>query len=90
MRSGLIDVPAAGTAVQGPATPGAQNARFTLVAHPGNTGDIYVGNDGAGDVSVTTGVALAPGDQIQISVPNLAEVWFDAENDGNDCTWIYY
>ena len=89
-RSGLIDVPAAGTAVQGPTTPGATNARFTLVAHPNNAGAIYVGNDGADDVSLTTGVALDPGDQLQVNVKNLAELWFDAETSGNDCTWLFH
>ena len=90
LRTGLIDIPTAGTAVQGPSTPGAQNASFTLVAHPGNTLNVYVGNDGADDVSATTGVALAPGDQLKVNVKNLSELWFDAETSGNDCTWYYH
>ena len=90
LRTGLIDIATIGAAVQGPSTPSAQNASFTLVAHPANTLNIYVGNDGSDDVSVTTGVALAPGDQLKVNVKNLSELWFDTQTDGNDCTWFFH
>ena len=93
LRSGQINIPVVGTAVQGPALPTGQNARFTIVADPNNTGAVYVGNDGssgAGDVTATTGVILDPADSIEVVLDGLDLIWFDTESTGNDISWFFH
>lgn len=59
------------------------NAPVTIKALLANTGTIYVGNDGAGDVASTNGFELAAGDQITYEfVGNLASIWIDSSVNG--------
>jgi len=84
--SGQITVTTAGTAVQGTSTP--NYTGFFIRALSGNTGNVYLGNDGAGDVTSANGYELAPGDQIYIEVPNLSDLWFDAATNGDKFSWL--
>ena len=85
-RSGQITVTTAGTAVQGTAT--AMYRGFFIRALSTNTGIVYVGNDGAGDVTSGNGYELKKGEQIYVECENLNELWFDAATNGDKFCWI--
>ena len=87
--SGHVTVTTSGTAVQGPATTNGE--LFALKGHPDNTDTVWVGNDGAGDVSSSNGFPLNAGETIIIDVVdtgNLSGVWFDADVNGEKAIWI--
>ena len=84
--SGQITVTTAGTAIIGTSTD--TYTGFFIRALSGNTGNIYIGNDGADDVASTTGFELAPGDQVYIEAPNLNELYFDAATSGDKVSWL--
>ncbi len=85
-RSGQIAVTTAGTAVVGTTV---QGTLFALQADPANTGEIWVGNDGANDISVSEGFPLnAAGPGIILAVNNLNELWFDASVSGEIVCWL--
>ena len=84
--SGQIPVATAGTAVQG--TNVVNSNGFYVRALDDNLAMMYVGNDGAGDVSPTTGYELAPGESIVIHNNNMNSIWFDAIADGDKACWI--
>jgi hypothetical protein len=88
--SGIITVTTAGTAVVGPST-GA--GTFLVRANPANTGTyMYMGNDGADDVSATTGLPIAKtnvyGVLVTVGPGGLAEYYFDTDNNGDDCFYL--
>lgn len=84
-KSGVITVAVIGTAVQGPDTgPG----KYLIGADPQNTGYMYVGNDGAGDVTATNGYKLAASKWVLIETADLNTWWFDASVAGEKVTWI--
>lgn len=90
--SDVTDVPTAGTAVQISNTP-RRILAIVFVAPAGNSGTVYVGNDGAADVSATTGMPLSTGQSITynfgqfgISVP-ISDFWVDAATNGDDVAW---
>jgi hypothetical protein len=85
-RSGQITVTTAGTAVIGTAT--AKFYGFYVRALSTNTGKVYVGNDGAGDVTSGNGYELSPGDDIYIECANLSELYFDSATNGDKFCWI--
>jgi len=93
-RSGQITVATAGTAAQGPSTPKAGGAdstkllSFYLKALSGNTGNVYVGNDGGDDVTSANGFELAPGDGVFVECNSLDAFWFDADNNGDKVSWL--
>ena len=82
--SGQITVTTAGTAVQGPATVGLHVAIKALV---GNAGNVYVGNDAAGDVTSANGFELAPGEGVIVH-KSLQALWFDSATDGDKLSWL--
>ena len=84
--SGQITVTTAGTAIQGTST--VKYTGFFIRALSGNTGNVYLGNDGAGDVTSSNGHELAPGDQIYIECPNLSDLYFDAATGGDKFSWL--
>jgi len=54
-----------------------------------NTGLVYVGNDGAADVTSANGYPLAPGDVVVIEeVSNLGAIFVDSAVDGEGVAWI--
>jgi hypothetical protein len=85
-RSGQVTVATAGTAVQGTSIPGPE---FALTAHPDNTGVVYVGNDGANDVTSANGYALGTAEgMVVVRAANLNELWFDAATNGDIVCWL--
>jgi len=90
-RSGQITVTTAGTEVQGsdiPAYTKHQTGGFLIRALSTNTGKMYVGNDGNGAVSSTTGYELSAGDVIFVPCENLNELWVDSSVNGEKVCWI--
>lgn len=85
--SGQITVTTAGTAVQGTASIGA--GKFMIRALADNAGLVYVGNDGAGDVTASNGYELSPGDAIPFT-GDLTDLWFDSAENGDALSWIRY
>lgn len=84
--SGQVTVTTAGTAVQGPDVdcPGGVIVR----ALAANTGKMYVGNDGAGDVASTTGFELDASEKVYIPVSNLKDLWVDSSVNGEKVCWV--
>lgn len=83
--SGLITVTTAGTAVQGPSTPGVY--AVAVKAHPNNSDTVWVGNDGAGDVAATNGFPLNPGEGVVVQ-GSLDSLFFDADVSGEKLCWL--
>jgi len=85
--SGVNTVTAAGTAE----ALGSQqvNASLSVKALTTNTGLVYVGNDGAGDVAVSNGYPLAAGEVVVFDlVSNLANVIIDSAVNGEGVAWL--
>lgn len=86
-RSGQDTIAAAGTAEAGPSTP--TGRWFQIKALPGNSGVLYVGNDGADDVTSGNGYPLSAGDDIIVEVRrSLAELYFDVATNGDGYAWL--
>ena len=83
--SGQITVTTAGTAVQGTAT--GKYQLFFIRALSTNTGIVYVGNDGADDVTSSNGYELKKGEQIPFE-GDLDDLFFDAATNGDKFCWI--
>lgn len=77
----IIDVP--GTTKQGPATP--IGAKFAIKAHPGNTGNIFIGDVESGG---STTFPLAAGDTIIRRCLNMATLVFDADAASQRVSWF--
>ena len=94
LLSGLITVTTAGTAVQGPTAP--KGAIFALKGHPDNTDTVWVGNDGADDVTSSNGFPMNAGEGVTIDIDtlegtagtNLSALWFDADVNGEKICWL--
>jgi hypothetical protein len=85
--SGQKTITAAGTAE----ALGSQQITGPLLvkALPNNTGLVYVGNDGASDVSSSNGYPLSASEQLILEhVPNLANVYVDSAVNGEGVAWI--
>jgi hypothetical protein len=90
LLSGVITVTTAGTAVQGTDVGSWEGEKggFFIVGEPSNTGVVYVGNDGAGDVTSGNGFPLSPGQIIYVIASNLSELWFDAATSADELRWL--
>jgi len=92
LLSGVITIATAGTAQQGSDiaawVPAIEGGGFFIRGLSANTGVVYVGNDGAGDVSSSNGYSLAAGAQIFVTCNNLNELWFDAATNGDKVCWL--
>jgi hypothetical protein len=85
--SGINTVATAGTAE----ALGSQQVAAPLLvkALTTNTGLMYVGNDGAGDVASTNGFPLAAGDVVIFEhVGNLSAVYIDSAVNGEGVAWL--
>ena len=85
--SGLKTVTTAGTAL----ALGTQiiAAPLLVKALTTNTGLMYVGNDGAGDVASTNGYPLLPGEEVLFEhVSSLASVFVDSAVNGEGVAWL--
>jgi hypothetical protein len=87
LRSGLITVTTAGTAVKGTSVKSVAQG-FAVKAHPDNTDTVWVGNDGAEDVAATNGFPLNPGEGLVVQAHDLNELWFDADVSGEKICWF--
>ena len=84
-RSGQITVTTAGTAVQGTDNRG---MLFAIKAHPDNADTVWVGNDGADDITSSNAYPLDPGETIIIEVANLNSLYVDADSNGDKVCWL--
>lgn len=85
--SGQKTVTTAGTAV----VLGSQQVDGSLYvkALTTNTGLVYVGNDGAGDVTSANGYPLAAGDQVVFErIDDLNALWVDSAVNGEGVAWL--
>ena len=85
--SGQKAVTTAGTAV----VLGSQviNGPLQVKALEANTNPVAIGNDGAGDVTLSNGIQLAAGDVVVFDfIGNLASVWIDATTNGEGVAWL--
>ena len=82
--SGLITVTTAGTAVKGTFAP---NQAVAVKAHPDNSDTVWVGNDGADDVTSANGFPLDPGEGVVLT-GGLSSYWFDADVSGEKICWL--
>jgi hypothetical protein len=65
------------------------NAPLLVKALTTNTGLIYVGNNGSGDVNSANGYPLAAGDQVIFGlISNLSAVYVDAAVNGEGAAWL--
>lgn len=84
--SGQTTVTTAGTAIQLTAVAGYS---FVLTAHPSNSGYVWVGSDGAGDVTSSNGSPLGPGEKLEVRPSNtLGAYWVDADSNGSVLCWL--
>lgn len=85
LMSGRITVTTAGTAVAGPNLSGT----FLLMADPGNTGTyMYIGNDGANDVTSANGYPVEKGDKDRLWEGNLANLRVDSDTNGDKLAYL--
>jgi hypothetical protein len=86
-KSGQNTVAAAGTAealgtvnIDGP---------LMVKALTTNTGLVYIGNDGAGDVTSANGLPLLAGDAVVFNyVGNLSTLYIDSATNGEGVAWL--
>lgn len=88
VRSGQVTV----TSAASPQQVSANTARryYLLRAHPDNSGDLFIGNDGDGSVSETTGFMLKTTDSPIDFVGRLSDLYVKAEQDGDKLMWILW
>ena len=88
--SGQKTVTTAGTAVQ-LGTQATLGGEVYIKALSTNTGLIYVGNDGAGDVASTNGFVLSKNEWVELDVckvSSLASIIIDSSVNGEGVSWI--
>ncbi len=86
-KSGQKTVAAAGTAE----ALGSQviNGPIMVKALLANSNNVYVGNDGAGDVTSANGLELDAGDSVVFEfVGDLSEIILDADTNGEGVSWL--
>lgn len=86
IRSGQVTVASAGTAVQA-STDTAERVYF-LRAHPDNTGNIAIGNDGSDDVTVDNGLILKNTDPPIRVACRLSDIYVDVATGGDKLCWF--
>lgn len=60
-----------------------------IKALSGNSGSVYIGNDGSGDVTSSNGFELEAGDVIFLNESNPENIILDSANDGDGVSFIY-
>lgn len=86
-KSGKKTVTAAGTAEA--LGSGQVHGALMVKALAANTGLIYIGEDGAGDVASTNGMELSAGDVVVFdNVANLSELMIDSAVNGEGVAWL--
>lgn len=88
LATGQKDITAAGTAEQLDDVDIPDGYKVVLVAKPGNTGYVYLGNSEANAESATARLdRLEAGDSIALQVTNLNLVWADVSVSGEGVSW---
>ena len=65
------------------------NGPVMIKALIANTNNIYIGNDGADDITSSNGLELAAGDAVVFdSIGNLSSLWIDADTNGEGVAWL--
>jgi len=65
------------------------NGPLMVKALDTNTGIVAIGNDGSGDVSLSSGMRLAAGDPVVFNFAgNLASILVDAAVNGEGVAWL--
>lgn len=86
-KSGQKTVTAAGTAEA--LGSGQVHGALMVKALGSNTEKVYIGNDGAGDVTSSNGMELSPGDVVVFdNVANLSELIVDSVENGEGVAWL--
>jgi len=86
LRSGQITVTTAGAAVTYSGSAG--RGTFYIKPHPDNTDTVWVGNDGADDVTSSNGLPLTQDSEVIIYEGDLSDLYFDADVDGEKFCWF--
>ena len=86
VRSGQKTVSIAGTAEALGTT--LSIISVTIKAKAANTNNVYVGNDGAGDITSSNGYVLDAGETVTIDTDNLADIWLDVDTGGEGVSYI--
>lgn len=87
-RSGQTTVATAGTAVQLSSTNVPDMSGVYIKALSTNTGSVYIGNDGADDVTSSNGYELEAGESIFINESLLSKIYVDAANNGDKVAYL--
>lgn len=87
LASGQINIDEVGVAKQGPTNVGV--GWYYIGGKPGNTGNVAVGNDGNGDVTINNGFVLDAG-QFITYFGDIADLWFDGDTADDDVCWFKY
>ena len=85
LASGQINIDEVGVAQQGPSNVGV--GHFYINAHPANSGNVALGNDGNGDVTITNGYVLDAGQGLDY-YGELSDLWFDGDTANDDVCWL--
>ena len=88
IRSGQVSVTAAGTAVQ--VSTDTSKRYWMLRAHPDNSDDIFIGNDGSNDVTSSNGLPLKATDPPIDFVGRLSDLYVDASSSGDKLCWMLW
>ena len=65
------------------------NAPLMVKALDTNTGKVYIGNDGAGDVASDTGLVLLANEAVLFNwIGSMASVMLDVSVDGEGVAWL--
>lgn len=81
-----LAITAAGTAEQCTAHRVPQGYAVTFIAHPSNTGYIYIGETKA--KAEAHHVELAAGGSVSLQVDNVSDVWADCSVNGETIGWL--
>ena len=85
--SGQTAVTTAGTAVV--LGTGKVNGPLMVKALLANTGNVFIGNDGAGDVTSANSMELDAGEVIIFNyVGDLNTIWLDSAEDAEGVSWL--
>lgn len=65
------------------------NSPLLIKAHPDNTGNVVIGNDGEDDVDFSTGVVLEAGDVIVFNyVGDIEDIYLNGYVENEGICWI--
>ena len=88
------DNPTVGTSAEAITTDGVDGAasckRMDIMAHPSNTGEIWVGDAAITTNGLNGGIRLLPGDVYSIDIDNTGDIYVIATVDGENVSYNYF